>query len=97
MIKGNPSIDHVIRAYELRGLVPADPFALGDFNTAHPEFAGGHPNTTYWKKANGEYFYMSFYVYEGERHVCVDSVKELFYGGAWFAGVRNTSSTSKVE
>lgn len=77
----------VEREYELRGLKPADPYALAAVNEADPAFADEHPNCTHWEDENGNWCYAAFYRRDDDRFVFVDRNDGWGGVGWWFAGV----------
>jgi len=76
------------KEYELRGLVPVDPFSLGAVNEADPAFADEHPNGTHWKDANDRWCYATFGRWVDERSVGVRRDDDDWHDHWWFAGVR---------
>ena len=98
-VPGNPSDDDLASAYDLRGLAPADPFALGDFNAANREFADKHSNATHWKNADGRYCGVVFDYWNGKRGVSVyrNDGGGKWCGYWWFAGVRKSTLSTTVE
>jgi len=76
------------KEYELRGLIPADPYSLASVNETDPAFADDRPNGTHWKDSSGKWCYAVFYRSDVGRHV---NVRRSDYGWAdvwWFAGLR---------
>lgn len=82
------SDDEAENEFDLRGLKPADPYALAAVNEADLAFADGHPNATHWKDANGKWCYAVFDRWDGERHVHVSRYGDDWFDDWWFAGVR---------
>lgn len=82
------SDEELDREYELRGLKPADPYALAAVNEIDPAFADGYPNGTDWKDSRGRWCFAMFGTWRGERHVHVDRYGSVWDDGWWFAGVR---------
>ncbi len=76
------------KEYELRGLVPADPYSLAAVNEADPTFAEKKPHGTHWKDADGKWCFATFDLWDDERDVIVDRDGDAWLDGWWFAGVR---------
>lgn len=76
------------KEYELRGLKPADPYALAAVNEADPAFADDHPNCTHWKDENGNWCYVAFNRWNDERDVGVHRNDREWRDPWWFAGCR---------
>lgn len=76
------------KEYEMRGLKPADPYALAAANEADPAFADDHPNCTHWKDENGNWCYSAFGRWDGKRNVGVDRDDYDWRDYWWFAGCR---------
>lgn len=76
------------KEYELRGLKPADPYALAAINEADPTFADDYPNCTHWKDENGSWCYGAFSRWDGVRLVGVDCYDDAWDDYWWFAGCR---------
>lgn len=77
------------KEYELRGLIPADPYSEGAVNEADPAFADDHPNATHWKDDDDQWCYTAFYRWDGgERCVCVFRRGSGWHNCWWYAGVR---------
>ncbi|KKP93056.1 MAG: hypothetical protein UR98_C0011G0013 [Parcubacteria group bacterium GW2011_GWA1_36_12] len=77
------------KEYELRGLVPEDPYSLSAQNEADPAFADDHPNATHWKDSSGKWCYIAFDRWRvGGRCVCVGRYGCGWRGYWWFAGSR---------
>jgi hypothetical protein len=77
------------KEYDLRGLKPADLYALAAVNESDPAFADKHPNGTPWKDADGEWCYAAFLRwYDDERSVSVNRSIGGWVGVWWFAGIR---------
>jgi hypothetical protein len=85
---GNISDDEVAKQFELRGLKPADPYALAAVNEADPVFADDHPNCTHWKDENGNWCYAAFGRWNGGRDVSVNRNDYDWHVRWWFAGCR---------
>lgn len=81
------SDDDVEKEYALRGLKPADPYALAAVNEADPAFADEHPNCTHWKDAHGNWCYAAFDRWCDERSVDVYRSGDRWIDHWWFAGV----------
>lgn len=76
------------KEYALRGLVPADPYALAAVNEADPAFADEHPNGTHWKDADGNWCYTAFNRWNDGRFVDVCRDVRGWFAYWWFAGLR---------
>lgn len=76
------------KEYKLRGLKPADPYALAAVNETDPAFADHYPNGTHWKDADDNWCYVAFLRWRVERRVDVGRRGREWSGGWWFAGVR---------
>lgn len=76
------------KEYELRGLVPADPFSLATVNEADPAFADDHPNGTHWKDSSDKWCFAAFGRWRDERVVGVSRRDRGWLGSWWFAGLR---------
>lgn len=76
------------KEYELRGLVPVDPFTLAAVNQADPTFADDHPNCTHWKNKSDKWCYAAFRRSVGERRVRVFQSVNDWLDLWWFAGSR---------
>ena len=76
------------KEYELRGLIPADPYSLAAVNEADPAFADEHPNGTHWKDAGGNWCFASFGLWVDDRRVLVYRIGHDWRVDWWFAGVR---------
>ncbi len=87
--------DQLEREYELRGLIPADPFSLATVNEADPPFADTHPNATHWKDSKGKWCYETFDQWDdNERYVDVDRYDSDWHDFWWFAGVKKEKVVS---
>lgn len=82
------SDDDLDKEYELRGLKPADPYALAAVNEVDPAFADDHPNSTHWKDENSNWCYIAFSRWHGERDVGVLRDDRGWHAYWWFAGCR---------
>ena len=83
------SDDNLGKEYELRGLVPADPYSLAQVNKSDPSFADTHPNGTHWKDADGKWCFATFRRWIGdERDVNVRRNDSDWFDRWWFAGLR---------
>lgn len=80
--------DDLEKEYELRGLIPADPYSLAAVNEADPAFADEKPNATHWKDAQGKWCCAVFSRWHGERGVLVRRDDSDWRGYWWFAGIR---------
>lgn len=77
------------REYELRRLIPADPYSLAKVNQDDPLFSYLHPNTTHWNDAQGNCCRIAFLSDEGEKaRVSVGTYGDYWCSGWWFAGIR---------
>lgn len=76
------------KEYDLRGLKPADPYAVAAVNEADPVFADEYPNATHWKDADGKWCYAAFRRWDDKRLVVVDRRDDDWDGHWWFAGFR---------
>ena len=76
------------KEYELRGLKPADPFALAAVNEADPSFADDYPNSTHWKDEKGNWCYAAFDRWRDARYVSVYRDDNRWSGRWGFAGSR---------
>ena len=76
------------KEYELRGLVPADPYSLAKVNQDDPAFADKYPNGTHWKDAEGKWCFAAFYRWGDERRVNVGRDGRGWDGSWWFGGRR---------
>lgn len=77
------------KEYELRGLVPENPYSLSAQNEADPTFADDHPNATHWKDSSGKWCYIAFDRWGGGgRGVSVGRRGSDWGDGWWFAGSR---------
>ena len=76
------------KEYELRGLIPADPYSQGAVNEADPAFADDHSNGTHWKDAQGKWCCATFDRWSAERGVYVRRDDGGWDVGWWFAGLR---------
>ncbi len=82
------------KEYELRGLIPADPYSVAAVNEADPAFADERPNGTHWKDKDGNWCFAAFIRWSGVRVVRVDRGVNAWNGRWWFAGLRKSASTS---
>ena len=80
--------------YEIRGLVPADPYTLAAFNQINPEFVEEHPNATYWRDSDGKPSCILFDEWHHHRFVNVSKDErtergdeKVFGSRLWFAGL----------
>ncbi len=76
------------KEYELRGLKPADSYALAAVNESDPAFADNHPNSTRWKDESGNWCYAAFNRWNDERNVGVGRRSDRWHDRWWFAGCR---------
>ena len=84
--------------YELRGLVPADPYSLAAVHEDDPAFADEHPNGTHWKDKDSKWCFAAFSRWSDVQR-CVD-VRRRDGGWNdrwWFAGVRKSTVTSDAS
>ncbi|HXF43908.1 MAG TPA: hypothetical protein VNK70_00285 [Candidatus Paceibacterota bacterium] len=78
------------KEYELRGLMPADPYSLAAVNGADPAFADERPNGTHWKDADGRWCYAAFdRHWDDGRRVRVNRDGRDWSDDWWFAGLRS--------
>ena len=82
------SDDNLEKEFELRGLVPQDPYTLAKVNQDDPAFADDKPNGTHWKDKDGNWCFAAFDGWGGDRGVDVDRIRSGWSGGWWFAGRR---------
>jgi hypothetical protein len=75
------------KCFERRGFKPADPISVAAFNEANPAFADKIPHGTQWKDAEGNWCFITFGRFGGERMVVVGQ-NGGWVGPWWFAGVR---------
>lgn len=85
------------KEYELRGLIPADPFTLAAVNEADPAFADERPNGTHWKDKDDQWCFAAFYRFLVERRVHVRRDGDDWDDDWWFAGVRKSTSNSDAS
>ena len=85
---GYISDDDLEKEFQLRGLVPIDPYSLASVNEADPTFADERPNGTHWKDKNGKWCYAAFSRWSDGRSVHVDRSDDVWFGFWWFAGRR---------
>ena len=79
------------REYDKHGLEP-DPIAQAADNEADPAFADAHPNACQWKDADGNYCYVAFGRWRGERDVRVRRIGAGGWRVSWlFEGRRKAS------
>ncbi len=76
------------KEYEMRGLVPADPYSLAAVNEADPAFADEKPNGTHWQDSDGQWCCAAFYRWDGGRYVGVRRNVNDWDDHWWFAGRR---------
>ncbi len=75
--------------YELRGLIPADPYSLAKVNEDDSAFADTKPNATHWKDSKGNWCFVSFRRWiGGERNAGVNCNVRDWDDDWWFAGLR---------
>ncbi|RNJ51370.1 hypothetical protein [Methylocystis hirsuta] len=87
------SDDDLEKEYELRGLVPADPYALAAVNEQDPVFSVDYPNGTHWKNANDRWCYAAFDRWlNDDCGVHVHGSRNEWSTGWWFAGLRKNHS-----
>lgn len=82
------SDDKLESEYAKRGLVPADPYALGAVNADDPEFADEYPNATHWPDEDGKWCFADFGRWDSKRGLIVSRREYDWPGFWWFAGVR---------
>ena len=76
------------KAYDCRGLKPADPYSLAQANKDDPAFADEKPNGTHWKDKDGHWCFAAFSRWYGRRNVHVYRRDDDWHGGWLFAGLR---------
>ena len=85
--------DEIEREYEMRGLVPVDPYTLAAVNECDSTFVDEHINYTHWKDAGGNWCYFvcwrdqASYYHGFRRFVNISRRDGMSYSGVWFAGV----------
>jgi len=82
---GYISDDDLAKEFALRGLTP-DPQAQGQVNIDDPAFADEHPNGTHWKDKDGNYCFVAFDRWYGERDVLVSRDDDRWSDYWWFGG-----------
>ena len=82
------SDDNLEKEFELRGLVPQDPYTLAKVNQDDPAFADDKPNGTHWKDKDGNWCFAAFSRWGGGRHVRVYRYNNDWHVSWWFAGRR---------
>jgi hypothetical protein len=82
------SDDDLEKEYELRGLVPQDPYSLAKVNQDDPAFADEKPNGTHWKDADGKWCFAAFFRWRDGRGVDVNRRDNDWHDDWWFAGRR---------
>lgn len=82
------SDDDLVQEFDLRGLKPTDPYSLAVVNEADPVFADNYPNDTHWKDSKGNWCYIAFDRWDGERIVLVLRTAKAWDDSWWFAGSR---------
>lgn len=75
------------KEYAFRGLKP-DPWAQCRVNTDDPAFADEHPNGCHWQDADGQWCFLAFGQWRGDRRVCVSRRGDGWHDFWFFAGVR---------
>lgn len=80
--------DELEKEYEIRGLVPSDPYSLAAVNEDDPDFANKRPNGTHWKDSSGKWCFIAFNRWGDGRYVFVDRIDNKWPGYWWFAGRR---------
>lgn len=74
--------------YKVRGLMPADPYALAAAHEAYPDLADEHLNATHWKDGDGNWCYAVFGCDDQNRVVDIDRRGlHLWFPDCRFAGV----------
>lgn len=76
------------KEFELRGLIPTDPFSLAAVNRDDLAFADEKPNAAHWKDADGNWCFAAFNRWDDEREVLVDRHDHDWDDRWWFAGLR---------
>ena len=84
----NISDNDLDKEYELRGLIPADPYSLAAVNEADPAFADEHPNGTHWKESGNNWCFAAFNRWSDFRRVYVNRFDGVWIGHWFFAGLR---------
>ena len=79
------SDDNLEKEFELRGLVPQDPYTLAKVNQDDPALADDKPNGTHWKNKDGNWCFAAFYGWSGGRGVSVDRDGDDWSDRWWFA------------
>lgn len=79
------------KEYELRGLVPADPYSQIAVNEADLAFADDHPNATHWKDADGNWCCAAFDDWGGGPGMLIGYSDDDWLDGWWFAGLRKVA------
>jgi hypothetical protein len=76
--------------YEIRGLVPADPYTLAKVNEDDCTFADEYPHCTHWKNENDKWCFAVFSYNRGCRIVNIDQniCSGDYCSSFWFAGLR---------
>ncbi len=88
---GYISDDDLEKEYELRGLIPADPYSVARVNTDDLTFADEKPHGTHWKDADGKWCFAAFVLWGDGRSVGVSRDGSGWGDGWWFAGVRKAA------
>lgn len=82
------SCEKLMEEYSLRGLKPADPFAVAAANEADPSLADEYANSTVWRDSKGQWYFVGFLVCEGDRVIGAFQLSYSKVGGdAFYAGV----------
>lgn len=88
--------DELEKEYESRGLVPADIYALANWESENQNDPRQY-FATHWKDAEGKWCYAAFYRwYDGRRDVDVNQYASDWSGRWVFAGVRKSGTQSSV-
>jgi hypothetical protein len=85
---GYMSDEDLEKAYERRGLKPADPYSQAQANKDDPALADTRPNATHWKDMDGKWCFATFNGWIGERRVYCNRNDRDWVGYWVFAGLR---------
>lgn len=90
------SDDDLEKEYESRGLIPADPYTLLNYDLSNrAEIDEKKDVFTHWKDSKGKWCYIAFDQWRGdERRVIVDRDDYGWRGLWWVAGLRKFSTQS---
>lgn len=90
------SDDELAKEYESRSLVPATPYDIAQYVLAFPDFQERYIGT-HWKDENGEWCYLAFDRWGGERSVYCRRHTVDWGGRWWLAGVPAPSKPSGLS